>query len=78
MSNGKGGEEEEEIEELRKKFKLEATYSSIYYLLYMCSIMGIALTGMFIFVSEGMNCWRGAPTNRYDGILIPLEYNETM
>jgi hypothetical protein len=44
----------------------------------MYSIMGITLTGMFIFVSEGITCWQSAPISRYDGILIPLDYNESM
>lgn len=78
IAHGQANGEEELIEEFKKKFKLENTYIDIYYLVYMYSIMGVTLTGMFIFVSEGMTCWQTAPVGRYDGILIPLEYNDSM
>lgn len=40
--------------------------------------MGIALTGMFIFVTEGMSCWQTTPVNRFEGILEVVEYQEAM
>lgn len=71
--------EEELLNETEKaEFKLEKTFHDIYYLVYMYSIMGLALTGMFIFVSEGMAYWQGPPVSRYDSVIDFLAYNDSM
>jgi hypothetical protein len=50
----------------------------MYYLVYTFSIMGLALSGMFIVVSEGIAYWQGPPTTRYDAVVDFLDYQEAM
>lgn len=40
--------------------------------------MGMAITSMFIIVTEAMAWWRGPPVTRYDGILVGKEFRESM
>lgn len=58
--------------------ELESTYSDIYYLVYMYAIMGLTLTGMFIFVSEGMAYWHTPSAGRYDPFIDRLDFKEDM
>ena len=44
----------------------------------MCAILGTAVTSMFILLTEGMAWWRGPPVSRYDGILLPMGFKESM
>ena len=78
MSRGDAPEEELLNEKENGNEKLKKTYNSIYYLVYMCSIMGLALTGLFIVVSEGMAYFQGPPVSRYDGVIDFLDYNDSM
>lgn len=44
----------------------------------MYAIMGVAIAGMFILVSEGITCWPATPVNHFEGILEVVDYHETM
>ncbi len=52
----------------------------MYYLLYMYSIMGITLSGIFIIVSEGLMCFENTTSiqNNPNQFLEEIEYYEAL
>ncbi len=56
---------------LNPKFneELESLFTDIYYFIYMYSIMGITLTGLFILLLEGAHCFTNFLINSYINFL---------
>lgn len=56
------------------KGELESIFTDIYYFIYMYSIMGITLTGLFILLLEGAHCFNNFLANSYMNFLEEFQF----